>query len=57
MPKMAHPAVRQFVVPLLHDALQNDLEKLIQKSHDAAKEARRLLDQAKRMVERAILGE
>nr|VFK53219.1 MAG: type I restriction enzyme M protein [Candidatus Kentron sp. TC] len=55
VPEVSQSAVRQFIVPLLHNGLQNDIEKHIQASHDAAKEAHRLLDEAKRRVEEAIL--
>nr|VFK38745.1 MAG: type I restriction enzyme M protein [Candidatus Kentron sp. TC] len=56
VPEVSQSAVRQFIVPLLHNGLQNDIKKHIQASHDAAKEAQRLLDEAKRKVEEAILG-
>ncbi|MBN1866828.1 hypothetical protein JW916_06015 [Candidatus Sumerlaeota bacterium] len=56
VPEISQSAVRQFVVPLLDDGLQFDLEGLIQSSFAARREARRLLDEAKRMVEDAILG-
>ena len=55
VPELSQSALKQFVVPLLCAGLQNEIEALIRQSHDAADEARGLVDEAKALVEDAIL--
>lgn len=46
--------LRHIIVPKIPKALQDEITALVQKAHDARKESKRLLEQAKRRVEELI---
>ncbi len=46
--------IREFIIPLLPLPIQQEIASLVQKSHEARKKAKELLDVAKRAVEIAI---
>lgn len=46
--------IKRILVPILPDEIQQNIESLICKSHEARKKARDLLEEAKRKVEEAI---
>ncbi|HYA89128.1 MAG TPA: restriction endonuclease subunit S [Nitrospirota bacterium] len=57
VPEISQPFMKRIVVPILAKQTQQRLSDLIRESHQAEDESRDLLEEAKRMVEKAILGD
>lgn len=53
-PLVTQTDIKNILIPLLEEALQKDLEKLVKKSYQLQQESKHLLDLAKRSVELAI---
>ena len=56
-PKISDPQVRNFYIPILPKSTQQKIADLVQKSHEARKKAKELLEEAKQKVENAIENE
>ena len=53
-PKISDSQVRNFYIPILPKTAQQKIADLVQKSHEARKKAKKLLEEAKHKVEELI---